>query len=106
MFEPDNSETNLEQQVVQDTSESELPNELVVSILEDENDGDFSAGDLSLREAIALANEQEGEDTIIFDSDLSGGAIAQLLYSLSADCSGLKKFNTVSHTEKYGVNKD
>ena len=75
MFEPDNSEMNLEQQVVQDTSESELPNELVVSILEDENDSDFSAGDLSLREAIALANEQEGEDTITFDSSLSGGTI-------------------------------
>ena len=28
---------------------------LVVSTVEDENDGDFSAGDLSLREAIALA---------------------------------------------------
>ena len=27
--------------------------EIVVSILEDENDGDFSTGDLSLREAIA-----------------------------------------------------
>ena len=50
--------------------------ELVVSTLDDENDGDFSAGDLSLREAIALANEQEGADTITFDSALSGGTIA------------------------------
>ena len=49
--------------------------DLIVSTTEDENDGDLSAGDLSLREAIALANEQEGEDTIIFDSDLSGGTI-------------------------------
>ena len=53
----------------------ETPTELVVSILEDENDGDFSTGDLSLREAIALANEQEGEDTITFASDLSSGTI-------------------------------
>ncbi|MDJ0571132.1 MAG: choice-of-anchor Q domain-containing protein [Pleurocapsa sp. MO_192.B19] len=51
------------------------PTELVVSTLEDENDGDFSTGDLSLREAVALANQQEGADTITFDSDLSGGTI-------------------------------
>ena len=60
---------------VQDDDGGQTPTDLVVSILEDENDGDFSAGDLSLREAIALANEQEGEDTITFDSDLSGGTI-------------------------------
>lgn len=48
----------------------------VVTTLDDENDGDFSAGDLSLREAIALANEQEGADAISFDSNLSGGTIA------------------------------
>ena len=46
--------------------------EIVVSILEDENDGDFSAGDLSLREAIATA---ESGDTITFDSTISGGTI-------------------------------
>ena len=61
---------------VQSDGGGETPTDLVVSILEDENDGDFSAGDLSLREAIALANEQEGADTITFDSDLSGGTIA------------------------------
>ena len=54
----------------------ETPTDLVVSILEDENDGDFSDGDLSLREAIALANEREGTDTIGFDESLSGGTIA------------------------------
>ena len=48
---------------------------LVVSTLEDENDGDFSEGDLSLREAIAIANEQEGTDTISFTESLSGGTI-------------------------------
>ncbi|MEM8677496.1 MAG: choice-of-anchor Q domain-containing protein [Cyanobacteria bacterium P01_G01_bin.67] len=51
------------------------PTELVVSTLEDENDGDFSAGDLSLREAIILANQNEGADTINFDSSLDGGTI-------------------------------
>ncbi len=51
------------------------PQELVVSTLEDENDGDFSAGDLSLREAIALASVSDGADTITFDASLSGGTI-------------------------------
>jgi hypothetical protein len=50
--------------------------EFIVSTLEDENDGNHDAGDLSLREAIALSNEQEGADTITFDSNLSGGTIA------------------------------
>ncbi|WP_036485644.1 choice-of-anchor Q domain-containing protein [Myxosarcina sp. GI1] len=49
--------------------------DLVVSTIEDENDGDFSAGDLSLREAIALANKREGADTITFDSSFNGGTI-------------------------------
>jgi CSLREA domain-containing protein len=48
---------------------------LVVSTLEDESDRDFSQGDLSLREAIQLANEREGKDNITFDSSLSGGTI-------------------------------
>ena len=42
-------------------------NELIVSTLEDENDGNFSAGDLSLREAIAIANDREGTDLITID---------------------------------------
>ena len=62
-------------EVQQTDNGGETPSDLVVSILEDENDGDFSAGDLSLREAIALTNEQEGADTITFNSDLSGGTI-------------------------------
>ena len=45
---------------------------LIVSTLEDENDGDLSEGDLSLREAIAIA---QSDDTITFDSSLSGGTI-------------------------------
>ena len=53
----------------------ETPTDLIISTTEDENDGDFSDGDLSLREAIAIANEREGADTITFDSDLSGDTI-------------------------------
>ena len=56
--------------------------EFVVSILEDENDGDLSAGDLSLREAIATA---ESGDTITFDESLSGGTIALVDGELAID---------------------
>jgi CSLREA domain-containing protein len=72
---------------VQDGGGGTIPDELVVSTLEDESDGDFSEGDLSLREAIALANEQEGEDTITFDSSLSDGTIA-LTQSVAAPNGG------------------
>ena len=58
------------------------PVELVVSTLEDENDGDFSAGDLSLREAIATA---ESGSSITFDSSLSGGSIVLNSGELSID---------------------
>ena len=55
---------------------SESSEAIVVDTLADENDGDYSAGDLSLREAIALANERESADIITFDESLSGGTIA------------------------------
>jgi hypothetical protein len=66
---------------LQDNS-GEIPDELIVSTLQDENDGDFSAGDLSLREAIALA---ESDETITFDSNLSGGSIVLSQGELSID---------------------
>ncbi len=47
--------------------EAQLP-ALVVSITADENDGDYSPHDLSLREAIVLANANPGADTITFDT--------------------------------------
>jgi Domain of unknown function (DUF4347)/RTX calcium-binding nonapeptide repeat (4 copies) len=56
-----------------------IPHELIVSTLEDENDGNFSVGDLSLREAIQLA---ENDNTISFDSNLSGGTITLSLGEL------------------------
>lgn len=67
--------TNIGAYEVQDDGGREMIEELNVSTLEDENDGDFSAGDLSLREAIALANDQEGANTITFDESLNGGTI-------------------------------
>jgi hypothetical protein len=42
----------------------------VVDTLVDESDGDFSRGELSLREAIELANAQPGADEIVFDPAL------------------------------------
>ena len=69
---------------------------LVVSILEDENDGDFSEGDLSLREAIALA---ESGDTITFDPDLGSGTIVlndgELVIDKSLTIQGLGAENII-----------
>ncbi len=52
-----------------------LLTQFAVDTLVDESDGDFSAGDLSLREAIEQANANPGEDTIVFDEALNGGTI-------------------------------
>ncbi|MFB2935938.1 lectin-like protein [Aerosakkonemataceae cyanobacterium BLCC-F154] len=54
----------------------------VVDTLVDENDGDFSAGDLSLREAIAIA---ENNQAIAFSPTLSGGTINLTLGELKID---------------------
>ena len=45
---------------------------LVVDTLDDESDGDYSLGDLSLREAIERSNTFESVDTITFDPTLFG----------------------------------
>ncbi len=41
---------------------------LVVDITADENDGNYTPGDVSLREAVALSNANPGADTITFDT--------------------------------------
>jgi hypothetical protein len=52
------------------------PQPLVVDILDDESDGDYSPGDLSFREAIGLSNLQLlPTNTILFDDSIWGGAI-------------------------------
>ena len=51
------------------------PQGLVVSTTTDIFDGDFSAGQLSLREAIGLANDLAGADTITFDSSVFTGGL-------------------------------
>ena len=48
----------------------------VVDTVVDESDGDFSANDFSLREAIERANAQPGHDVITFSPALTGQTIA------------------------------
>ena len=45
---------------------------LIVSTLIDENDGDYTSNDLSLREALALAEQIEGENSITFAAGMTG----------------------------------
>jgi predicted outer membrane repeat protein len=72
---------------------------LVVDIATDEYDGDFSAGDLSLREAVALANGSVGTDTITFAPVLDGVTIVltmgQLTITDSATITGNGAANTL-----------
>lgn len=49
--------------------------DLIVDTLADESDGDFSTGDLSLREAIEQANAADGDDRITFADTLPDGLI-------------------------------
>jgi hypothetical protein len=55
---------------------------LVVDTLADESDGDFRIGDLSLREAIQLANLWPSSDTIHFDRALTAGGPATILLKM------------------------
>ncbi|MEX0611481.1 MAG: right-handed parallel beta-helix repeat-containing protein [Pirellulales bacterium] len=55
------------------------PQALVVDTIVDEWDGNFSAGDLSLREALALANHTVGAGTISFAAALTSGGPATIL---------------------------
>jgi len=60
---------------------------IIVDILDDENDGNFDVGDLSLREALELAALQPGTQTIGFSAsfaDIEGGANIQLDSSLGS----------------------
>jgi CSLREA domain-containing protein len=58
------------------------PFTLVVDTLADESDGDYSAGDFSLREAIEFANSHAGHDTIVFSGTLTELGPASIVLSL------------------------
>jgi CSLREA domain-containing protein len=57
---------------------------LIVDTLADEDDGDYSAGDLSLREAIDLAHGSVGTETITFDAALTSSGPATILLTHGA----------------------
>ncbi len=61
------------------------PGPFVVSTLLDETDGDFTQGNLSLREALDLAAERAGDDVIHFDQSLAGGRITLSGSALAID---------------------
>lgn len=52
--------------------EAPFAGDLIVSTTSDTVDGDYSDGQLSLREAILVANQRSGQDTITFSSTMSG----------------------------------
>ena len=56
------------------SSVSTTPVELVSTLI-DEDDGDHSPGDLSLREALGLGASEPGKDEILFAPDMAGGTI-------------------------------
>ena len=65
------------------TVEDPVPQTFVVDTLTDEDDGNYAAGDLSLREAIRLANENIGAaDTINFAPGLTAGGVSTIVLSL------------------------
>src|SRR4029079_15828086 len=57
---------------------------LVVDILGDESDGDYSPGDLSLREALQLANLAADANTIHFAPSLTAGGPTSIVLSRGA----------------------
>lgn len=81
---------------------------ILVDTLIDESDGDYSPGDLSLREAIELANEIAGGNQIEFAPGLSGGTISltmdQLIVKDDLTITGLGATNlTVSGNDLFRV---
>jgi hypothetical protein len=64
------------------------PGLIQVSTLADENDGNYSAGDLSLREALHLAKITSGDETIVFAPGLTGSIITINEFSIGAEFDG------------------
>ena len=62
--------------VAPDLGAVEAPNRLEVDSAADERDGDYSAGDLSLREALSIASRSPDQDVITFDTGLHGQTIS------------------------------
>jgi hypothetical protein len=71
----DGNGVTLPQTIVVTVINEAEPQTYIVDTTADENDGIFTAGDFSLREAIDFANNNLGADTILFDGSLSGQTI-------------------------------
>jgi len=67
----------------------ETPDAIMVTSSGDEDDGDYSYGDLTLREALSIAANATGDDVIEFDESTWGDTItlAQVLGELDIDSS-------------------
>ena len=66
----DTTSETVSQTILVTVTNAAEPATFVVDLATDENDGNFSSGDLSLREAIELANANLGLDTITFDNSV------------------------------------
>ena len=77
------------------------PQSLIVDTLVDENDGDYSSGDLSLREAIEIANAVPVTESITFAAALDGGTITlggaelEITEALTIDATALTQSVTI-----------
>ena len=82
---------------------------MFVSTIADTVDGDYSPGQLSLREAISIANSDPGPNTIQFESNLSGSTIAlsgtelDVTESLTIDASALTQPVTIDAQQQSKV---
>ena len=62
-----------------------IPETLTVDLLTDESDGDYSAGNLTLREALGLANRDADANTVVFAPALAGGTLTLTGGAVRAD---------------------
>ncbi len=69
------SNTSISNQNSENEADYINSNVITVTTLKDENNSESNGYGTSLREAIALANSNEGADLILFDSNLSGSTI-------------------------------
>jgi len=72
----------------------DLSTGIIVSTLVDENDRDYSDGDLSLRESLLLASQRTGDDVIEFQGHTSRhinlqAALGQLIIDSNVEIQGL-----------------
>ena len=75
--------------VAPDLGAVEAPNRLEVDIAADERDGDYSAGDLSLREALEIASRSPDQDVITFDTGLHGQTISMTQDTMIVESSAI-----------------